>query len=170
MLNVCDRDRLNLLIKRSLIKIAEMPILHHGNPIDFWKGLVYISPPGMQATSYERDIFLEKDREKNLRQHDPDRKFEFSLGVAVGIAIYPPGWDKSQVVDFFLSTREKTPLLYFGDRTDPDGNDYPIFSHPHIRGISDTGPSDAIRQLTALFRCKRGDGLKLPSFFGKRRK
>ncbi len=83
MLNVCDRDRLNLLIKRALIKITEMPILHHANPIDFRKVLVYISPPGMQAISYERDIFLEKDREEELRQHDPDRKFEFSLGVAV---------------------------------------------------------------------------------------
>jgi phosphomannomutase len=114
MLNVCDRDRLNLLIKRALIKIAEMPILHHGNPIDFRKGLVNISPPGMQATSYERNIFLEKDREENLRrdlladlrQHDPDRKFEICLGGAVGIAIYPPGWDKSQVVDFFLLWRQ----------------------------------------------------------------
>lgn len=149
MLNVCDRDRLNLLIKRALIKIAEMPILHHGNPIDFRKGLVNISPPGMQATSYERNIFLEKDREENLRrdlladlrQHDPDRKFEICLGGAVGIAIYPPGWDKSQVVDFF-STLETGPS--------PMGTII-RFSHPHVRGISVTGPSDTIRQLTAMF-------------------
>ena len=37
MLDACDRNLLNNLIRKALHEISQMPIIYHGNPIDFRK-------------------------------------------------------------------------------------------------------------------------------------
>lgn len=164
MLDYCDRIILNDIIKTALIMIADMPIIYHGNQIDFRNGLVYISPPGMQATEYERNIFIEQDNKHNLRKKllsalkllNINNSFEIALGGNIGIAIYPKGWNKGQVIDYIT---ENTLLLfnkiyYFGDRTEPDGNDYPIYSHPLINGFSVKKYQDTIDLIEKYFLTK----------------
>jgi phosphomannomutase len=155
MLDFCDRDILNQIVKTALSEISKMPIIYHGHQIDFRYGLVYISPPGMQATSYERDFFIKADSDLQLRklliQHlneiNHGGTFEIVLGGAVGIAVYPKGWDKSQVVDFFNAHDE---IYYFGDKTEPDGNDYPLFSHPAVHGVAVNNYNDTINYLKKM--------------------
>lgn len=159
MLDHCNRVILNQIIKRALMVISDMPIIYHGHQIDFRKGLIYVSPPGMQATSYERNVFLEMDKTLHLRQYllenlielNTNDTFEIVFGGSVGIAIYPKGWDKSQVIDIMKEMLINDTIYYFGDRTEPTGNDYPIYSHPDVNGISVTSYLDTIYKLSGMF-------------------
>lgn len=159
MLDHCNRIILNQMIKRALNVISDMPIIYHGHQVDFRKGLIYISPPGMQATSYERNVFLEMDQTLHLRQCllenlielNTNDTFEVVFGGSIGIAIYPKGWDKSQVVDILKEMQINDIIYYFGDRTEPSGNDYPIYSHKDVNGISVTNYLDTIQKLSEMF-------------------
>ncbi|ANB50766.1 phosphomannomutase [Powai lake megavirus] len=159
MVDNCNRLLLNKIIKQALYSISEMPIIYNGGQIDFRKGLVYVSPPGMQADIYERNYFLEADQKYNLRQKllldlkriDKNDDFEISFGGSVGIAIHPYGWNKSQVIPYLHEHIDDLDIYYFGDRTEPDGNDYPIYSHEFIKGISVTDYTDTIKKLKSIF-------------------
>ena len=154
LLNVVDRDYLNDIIKLCLINIAEMPILYSGHNIEFRKGLIYISPVGMQASNIERDLFMQKDKDLNLRfnlikkikEKDFKNVLEVVLGGEVGIAMYPKGWNKSQVMKYLVYEK----IFFFGDKTDPDGNDYPLYSHPKVKGIFVKNYKDTIIKLKKL--------------------
>lgn len=142
LLDVVDRLYLNEIIRDCLKLISNMPIIYSGHQIEFRKGLIYVSPAGMQASKLERDYFKQKDIELNLRNNlieslkkkDKDNIFDIVLGGEIGIAIYPKKWDKSQVLEFLNTTDND--IYYFGDKTEPEGNDYPIYSHPIVKGIS----------------------------------
>lgn len=159
MLEFSDRNTLNLIIKKALYEISNMPIIYHGHQIEFRKGLVYISPPGMQASNFERNIFIDMDNKFGLRKKlikvlsslDQSGQFEIALGGAVGIAICPKGWNKSQVMDYFMTNSCSDQIYYFGDKTGPDGNDYPLYSHPAVKGISVIDYMDTIEKLTKIF-------------------
>ncbi|AEX61858.1 phosphomannomutase [Megavirus courdo11] len=159
MVDNCNRLLLNKIIKQALHSISEMPIIYSGGQIDFRKGLIYVSPPGMQADMYERNYFLEADQKYNLRQKllsdlktiDKNDDFEISFGGSVGIAIHPYGWNKSQVVPYLCEQTDDLDIYYFGDRTEPDGNDYPIYSHELIKGISVIDYTDTIKKLKSIF-------------------
>ena len=159
MLDSCDRHVLNLIIKKALYMISEMPIIYSGNQIDFRKGLIYISPTGMQATEFERNFFVELDKKKNLRKNlleqlrliDKNNMFEIVFGGSVGIAVYPNGWNKSQVIDYLKQINICSDVFYFGDKTEPDGNDYPIYSHKDVHGISVENYHDTITKINEMF-------------------
>lgn len=161
MIDFCDRTNLNAVIKEALRLISEMPIIYHGNQIDFRKGLVYISPPGMQATQFERTYFLAMDKTNNLRENllenlqkiDSTSEFEICFGGSIGIAVYPKGWNKSQVITYLkeVDFDFNNDIYYFGDRTEPDGNDYPLFSHQLVNGISVKDFYNTIVVLNNLF-------------------
>ncbi|XWV24716.1 hypothetical protein QJ856_gp1067 [Tupanvirus deep ocean] len=159
MLDYCDRNVLNNIVKKALSEISQMPIIYHGNQIDFRKGLVYISPPGMQATNFERNIFIDLDTKLGVRKEllnklnsfDSDEQFEITLGGAVGVAVYPKGWNKSQVLKYFSENNIKDDIYYFGDRCEPDGNDYPIYIHPLVNGVAVKDYKDTIMKLSKIF-------------------
>ena len=161
MIHCCDRIILNDMIKSALASIAEMPIIYHGHQIDFRNGLVYVSPPGMQASDYERNIFMDNDKKYDLRKKllnnlkllNVNNSFEIVLGGNVGIAIYPKGWNKAQVIDYLTTNISEsfTKIYYFGDRTEFDGNDYPIYSHPLVNGSTVKNYCDTINLINKLF-------------------
>ena len=159
MLELADRDILNNIIRTAFIEIASMPIIYHGCQMDFRKGLIYISPPGIQATDYERNIFAKADKEFDLRKKLIEKllsidnvkdQYEITIGGHVGIAVYPKGWDKSQVIDM-IPNIDNLELYFFGDKTEPEGNDYPIYSHPRVKGYSVTDPNNTIEIIEKLW-------------------
>lgn len=52
------------------------------------------------------------------------------------------------MVFIYFSFKE---IHFFGDKTDPGGNDHEIFEDPRTIGHKVTDPSDTRRQLEALF-------------------
>lgn len=162
MLEFCNRGTLNKLIRTALYEIASMPIVYHGNQIDFRKGLIYVSPPGIQATLYERNIFIDADSKYNIRSKlinklkniDFDKEFEIVKGGSVGIAISPIGWNKSQVLTHL---NDYNIIYYFGDKVEPDGNDYPIYSHPDVKGIAVSDYIDTINKINIIIDNKKNE-------------
>jgi phosphomannomutase len=154
----CDRKLLNELIRICLKEIANLNIIYSGNQIDFRSGLVYISPVGTQATDEERNIFIELDKKENtrltmiekLRKLDADNKFEIVLGGSVGFSIYPKGWNKAQILEYI----KDVDIYFFGDRTTQDGNDYPLYIHPRVKGFSVKNYQDTYNQLINFLNLK----------------
>lgn len=154
-LNFCDRESLNNLLRMCLYEIANLDIMYHGGQFDFRSGLVYVSPPGIQASDYERNIFIQLDKQNNIRKkliaklkkYDLHDSFEILLGGSVGISIAPTGWNKGQILEH-IGLDGTT--HFFGDKTEPDGNDYPLYSNPKLIGHSVTNPIDLLDQLELL--------------------
>lgn len=153
----CNKNILNNIIKRALFEISKMPIIYSGHQIDFRSGLVYISPVGQQAGDYERSHFIELDKQtklrelliKSLKEEDQYNEFEIVFGGNVGVSVYPKGWDKSQIMEYFdLRCQE---IYFFGDRVDPSGNDYSLYSYSGVNGFGVKSYEDTIGILKVLF-------------------
>ena len=91
-------------------------------------GMVNFSILGRNATMGERKLYVEWD-EHNLERLKIVAQFNFRFpeldakaGGETGIDIGPKGSDKSQVIKFI----DDEELIFFGDRMDPAGNDYPL--------------------------------------------
>lgn len=155
-LDYANRITLNNIIKEFLSQILKYDIMHVGHLIDKRSGLYYLSPTGMQANDKERNDFIEKDNQYNIREElitklkavDVNDEFDIVLGGYTGLAVLPKGWDKSQILN---TIGEKKDILFFGDRTDPNGNDYPLFINPKVKGYSVTSYIDTLNKLKKLF-------------------
>lgn len=152
MMEYVERKLINRIIKKCLRLIADFPVLHNGHMVDVRNGLIYVSPSGMQANLEERSLFIEADNKHRLRDQmieklkkiDTDDKLEIVKGGQTGISIYPKGWNKAQVVEMI---EDDETIHFFGDRTEPDGNDYPLYIHPRVIGHSVKSWNDTYKQL-----------------------
>jgi hypothetical protein len=91
--------------------------------------MVNFSVVGRNATLGERKLYVKHDTEigeRNLIADLFNNEFTDLIarpGGETGIDISPKGADKSQIVNDF----DPNDVLYFyGDRMDPQGNDYPL--------------------------------------------
>jgi phosphomannomutase len=100
-----------------------------GNHIEERPGMVNFSIVGRGATLAERKMYVDYDtasRERESIAHQINTEFEditATVGGETGLDIAPTGSDKSQILKDF-SKEDK--IYFFGDRTEPGGNDYPI--------------------------------------------
>lgn len=105
--------------------------LRTGNHIEDRPATINFSIVGRNATRVERDLYVKWDCETNERTDIAERfnnefpDLEARVGGETGIDIYLKGCDKSQIVKDFKKTDT---LHFFGDKTDPGGNDYPLAS------------------------------------------
>ena len=110
-------------------------------------GMVNFSIVGRNATLGERKLYVEWDTEHNERDYiayNFNLKFpdlEARPGGETGIDIAPCGADKSQILADF---NDKDFIVFFGDRMDESGNDYPLalanhngINH-HVKGWEET--------------------------------
>jgi len=103
--------------------------LRTGLHIEERSGMVNFSIVGRNATISERKLYVKHDIASNERNYIAELfNLEFSELIArpggeTGIDISPKGADKSQIINDF----DPNDVLYFyGDRMDPQGNDYPL--------------------------------------------
>jgi phosphomannomutase len=102
--------------------------LRTGNHIEERIGLVNFSIVGRNATKQEREIYKLWDEQTHEREEIAKRlnsmftRLECVVGGETGLDIYLKGRDKSQIVDWI----ENRPLVFFGDKCEPGGNDYPL--------------------------------------------
>lgn len=94
-------------------------------------GMVNFSIVGREAVPELREIYYEwdkknKDREQlalTIKLDYPD--LDACIGGQISIDIYPKGQDKSQASKW-VSQNLKKQIVFFGDKCEKGGNDYPI--------------------------------------------
>lgn len=152
------RIRIDDLVKEAMAILALAPYPLGGHLIDIRKGLVYISCVGMTATASERACFLDHHvaSPDHLLRHLRGRAFgtdvEVKKGGSVGIALYPKGWDKSQVLGAdTIDPSSFDAIWYFGDSHGADGNDDSLLRHPRVRhGVVVRDPEDTLQKIRRL--------------------
>lgn len=152
---------INKLIKVGLNYLSNVPYDITGHFIDLRNGLIYISLIGLTANIDERVYFMDLDKKYNYRKEllqilnekskelNTSHQISITEGGSVGIAIYPNEYDKTQVLD--VITKEKyDEIHYFGDKYEPNGNDYNIITHKNVIGHCVNNPEDTIELLKKL--------------------
>lgn len=155
-------EALQRFINFVLRYISELTLpFKRGTFIEFRNGMMNICPVGRQCSHAERLAFNEYDNEHNVRAkfiealekefHDID--FKYSIGGQISFDVFPTGWDKT----FALRHFEKKGKLFkeihfFGDKTDPGGNDHEIYADPRTIGHKVASPHDTKRILTEIFQ------------------
>lgn len=147
---------LKRLINFSLRYIADIDIpIKRGTFIEYRKGMINLSPIGRNCSQQERDSFVildsqERIREKfvqELRTNFADTCLHFSIGGQISIDVFPRGWDKTHCLRFLDEFRV---VHFFGDKTDPGGNDHEIYASERTVGHKVVSPDDTKAQVLAL--------------------
>lgn len=149
---------INLLVKHCLQYLSKVDYTITGHFIDLRNGIIYVSLVGLTANETERKEYMELDKQnhyrtallESLKNLATDLGIENQIAIveggAVGIAIYPSEWDKIQVLDYFHSDKYEK-IYYFGDKYEPNGNDYQMINHPRVEGFSVNNYQDTIQML-----------------------
>lgn len=147
---------LKRLINFSLRYIADIDIpIKRGTFIEYRKGMINLSPIGRNCSQQERDSFVildsqERIREKfvqELRTNFAETSLQFSIGGQISIDVFPRGWDKTHCLRFL---DEFKVVHFFGDKTDPGGNDHEIYASDRTVGHKVCSPDDTKAQVLAL--------------------
>ena len=116
-----------------------------------------MSPIGRSCSQAERIDFFEFDKEAGIREKMvvalkealEDLELKFSIGGQISIDIFPRGWDKRYALGFVEGKFKR--ILFFGDRTDPGGNDHEIYEDERTEGHKVKSPEDTLALLSKLF-------------------
>tara|TARA_B110000285_G_C15077576_1_gene591633 strand:+ start:697 stop:1446 length:750 start_codon:yes stop_codon:yes gene_type:complete len=153
-------DKINLLVKKSLLFLSNVDYTITGNFIDLRRGIIYISLIGMSATEEERKYFLNYDAIYNIREslltilttyaNNMEINDDISIveGGSVGIAIYPSECDKIQILPHLHDYKD---IHYFGDKYETNGNDYQLLHHPDVKGHKVDSKIDTLNILKQLY-------------------
>ena len=124
-------------IKWLTVKLSESKFpFRSGNHIEKRPGLTNFSIIGRNCTLAERKMYVKWDEDtqerskiaKEFKEKFPE--IEAKVAGETGLDIFPMGMDKSMILKDFDS---KEHLVFFGDKMEPDGNDYEIKSAIEIR-------------------------------------
>ena len=116
---------LKFLLIETIAK-SKVP-MKFGNHIEERIGLINFSTVGRKIPDEARDAYERWDKRKGERERVCKRimaqfpRLEASVGGQISIDIHPKGQDKSQILNDI-----EGPIMFFGDKCEPGGNDYPI--------------------------------------------
>ncbi|ORD94591.1 PMM [Enterospora canceri] len=119
-----------------------------GTFIETRNSMINVCPIGRSCTKKERKEFNDFDGIEKVRQKIVDEVAPFvdemdvacSIGGQISIDVFPKGWDKT----YCLKHIKETEIYFFGDMTHKGGNDYEIFMHPKVKGLTVSGPVDTL--------------------------
>ena len=142
--------------KRLQIRIEITIPKKRGTFIEHRNGMINICPVGRSCTQEERDEFFEYDNEHKVREYMVNKlkqscknlNLSFSIGGQISIDIFPKGWDKTYALQF---VKNYDRILFFGDKTEPGGNDYEIFKSPLTESYHVDNPEMTIGYINAKF-------------------
>eukprot|EP01100_Stratorugosa_tubuloviscum_P016085 TRINITY_DN997_c0_g1_i2.p1 TRINITY_DN997_c0_g1~~TRINITY_DN997_c0_g1_i2.p1 ORF type:complete len:139 (-),score=54.90 TRINITY_DN997_c0_g1_i2:68-484(-) len=134
-----------------------MVVNFRGTFIEFRSGMLNVSPIGRNCSQQERIDFEKYDNQhqirakmiEHLKQNFEDYNLHYSIGGQISIDIFPKGWDKTYCLKHVENFNFEQ-IHFFGDKTQPGGNDYEIFISPKVIGHTVSNPQDTINQLTQL--------------------
>lgn len=105
-----------------------------GNHIEHRPGMINFSIVGRKATKEQRKAYNKWDNESHERKKLAVRlmaehpELDVKVGGEISIDIYPKGLDKAQAVQYLREEYGQCQIVFFGDRTDEDGNDYSVLA------------------------------------------
>jgi phosphomannomutase len=150
-----SEEKIQKIVDFVLMYIACLKLpFKRGNFINFRKGMLYVTPIGGDCSEEERAFFVKWDEENKVREkmiksfsaffHKDD--VDVKMGGEIGIGLHPKGWDKSYILRL-IDIEEYEKVYFFGDRCEANGNDYPLYSNPHIEGENVKNPEDTLKKL-----------------------
>ncbi|XP_060063395.1 phosphomannomutase 2-like [Ylistrum balloti] len=159
LLNYVGEEKLQKVINFAMKYMSAITLpAKRGTFFEFRSSMINICPVGRSCSQAERLQFAAYDKEHNMREtfraalmkEFPDAGLVFAIGGQISIDVYPVGWDKTFCLKFIEKGNYKT-IHFFGDKTDPGGNDHEIFSDPRTIGHKVTSPEDTMKQVSELF-------------------
>ena len=157
ILTFIGEEKLQRIINFCLRYMSDLNLpCKRGNFIEFRTGLINVCPVGRSCSQAEREAFAEYDKHHRIREDFVkvlkdkfgDYNLNFAIGGQISFDVFPQGWDKTYCLKFVQDYQE---IHFFGDKTDPGGNDHEIYSDERTIGHSVTSPEDTKRILTQLF-------------------
>lgn len=130
-----------------------------GNHLVSRVGMFNFSIPGRASNLEQRGKYFRWDAEMEERlkiQREAQERFldlEFHLGGQISIDCYPKGWNKSRVIKYLKGWHPDCRMIYFGDKLNPGGNDFPIISElsPTDSFFQVSGPDHTMEYIKELF-------------------
>ncbi|XP_069124608.1 phosphomannomutase 2-like [Argopecten irradians] len=159
LLNYAGEEKLQKVINFAMKYMSDIKLpAKRGTFFEFRSSMINICPVGRSCSQKERLEFAAYDKEHKmrekfqtaLREAFPDDGLVFAIGGQISIDVYPVGWDKTFCLKFIEKGNYKT-IHFFGDKTDPGGNDHEIYSDPRTIGHKVANPKDTIKQVSELF-------------------
>lgn len=159
LLHCKGEECLQKVINFALKYMSELTLpAKRGTFVEFRSSMLNICPVGRSCSQKEREEFVAYDQEHNIRKkfveslykNFPDAGLKFAIGGQISIDVFPVGWDKTFCLQFIEKGGYKT-IHFFGDKTDPGGNDHEIYADERTIGHKVTSPEDTMKQLTELF-------------------
>lgn len=152
-------DKLQKFINFCLNYLSKITLpKKRGTFIEFRTGMINVSPIGRSCSQADRDAFEQYDKIHNIRknmievlkQEFTDINLTYSIGGQISFDVYPNGWDKTYCLGH-LEDEAFDEIHFFGDKTDPGGNDHEIYSDSRVIGHKVANPDDTMKQLEKLF-------------------
>lgn len=152
-------DKLKNIVNFALHYIADLDIpVKRGTFVEYRTGMLNLCPIGRNCSQKERDEFYAYDQEhkiretfaKVLREKFADYELTFAIGGQISLDVFPKGWDKTYCLRH-LEGKNFKEIHFFGDKTEPGGNDHEIFADPRTKGHTVNNPEDCAQQLQELF-------------------
>ncbi|KAL7676866.1 hypothetical protein ACOME3_003112 [Neoechinorhynchus agilis] len=128
-----------------------------GTFIEVRNAMLNISPVGRGCTTDERNLFEAYDLKHCIRSsmiHALKDKFRhldfhYSVGGQISFDVFPTGWDKRYCLRQLEKDRLGT-IHFFGDKTDPGGNDHEIYMDSRVIGHRVRDPQDTMNQVNEV--------------------
>ncbi|XP_030375151.1 probable phosphomannomutase [Scaptodrosophila lebanonensis] len=139
--------------------LSELDVpIKRGTFIEFRNGMMNVCPIGRQCTREERNMFAAYDiehkvREKmiaKLKEEFANIDLQYSIGGQISFDVFPHGWDKTYSLRHIEANYKFREIHFFGDKTEPGGNDYEIYTDRRTIGHKVSTPNDTKRILTEL--------------------
>jgi len=153
-------ETLQRFINFVLKYLSELKLpIKRGTFIEFRNGMMNICPIGRQCTREERNAFNAYDNEhhvrktmiETLRREFKDVDLKFSIGGQISFDVFPNGWDKTYSLRHVTKGTNFKEIHFFGDKTEPGGNDHEIYTDSRTIGHKVATPHDTKRILTEMF-------------------
>jgi len=159
LLDELGEDNYQKLINVCLSVLSETIVpVKRSNFIELRNGMINISPIGRDCSQSERDQFFTWDETHKIREQIiekiknkiPELNLNFSIGGQISIDIFPIGWDKTYCLQFLQKSNYET-IYFFGDRTNPGGNDYEIYMDSRVNAFSVKKYTETISLLSKYY-------------------
>ncbi|XP_067875556.1 phosphomannomutase 1-like isoform X2 [Heterodontus francisci] len=141
----------------SYMAVIRLP-RKRGTFIEFRNGTLNVSPVGRSCSFAERMEFSQIDKKEKIREkfvaalqkEFAGKGLKCTRGGMISFDIFPEGWDKRYCLDILEKDGIKI-IHFFGNETEPGGNDHEIFHDPRTIGYTVESPEDTVRLCKELF-------------------